>query len=454
MRDILVTIMVFSTLPFILRNAWFGVLVWSWLSYMNPHKLAFGFAQNFPFAQVVAITLLVALLGNKDRKGLPSNILVFLWFAFMGWNVVCTFFAFYPEMAWPSLINVLKIQVVTLVTLMLMKDFERINQLIWVIVASIGFYSVKGGAFTIVTGGNFHVFGPHYSYIYENNTLAVAVLMIIPMMLYLYKFPPKPWVKKIMPMCILLSMASVVGSQSRGAIVAVACVGGFYWLKSSSKLVTMVAFMILAMVGIMFMPEAWYERIASISEFQQDSSAMERIRAWQFSINMASDRLTGGGFDSWSMENYRIYSPMAREPFVAHSIYFHVLGDSGWPGMIIFVSILLIVFRQLGKMIKLTNNDPDRADFNFLARMLQVSMIAFMSGGAFLSLSYFDLAWHIMAITIAMTHLSKTVKAPEGQELPVGPMRRPPPHIDNRGQRPAPIGQGRRIPARRVTARR
>ncbi len=440
MRDIIITIMVFSTLPFILRNAWIGVLVWSWLSYMNPHRLAWGFAYTFPFAQIVAIVLLVALISSSERKTLPANRLVFMWLMFLLWNVFCTFFAFYPENAWPQLETVIKIQLVTFVTMMLMTSFERINQLIWVIVISIGFYSVKGGAFTLLTGGNFHVFGPEGSYIMENNTLAVAVLMIIPMMLYLYRFPPKPWVKKIMPLCIFLSLASVIGSQSRGAVLAIGAVGGFFWLKSSSKAITLIVFLALAAFGIMFMPDAWYDRVASIGDFQQDSSAMERLLAWEYSINLASDRITGGGFNSWSMENYRVYAPEARQAFVAHSIYFGVLGDSGWPGLILFVGILLTVYRQLVVVIKLTENDPERQDYNYLARMLQISMIAFMSGGAFLSLSYFDLAWHIMAITIAMTKLTLETTPPKAPVRP--PSRRMPPRV-------AGYGGGRGLPGPR-----
>ncbi|NND68831.1 MAG: putative O-glycosylation ligase, exosortase A system-associated [Halioglobus sp.] len=440
MRDIIITVMVFGMLPFILRNAWIGVLVWSWLSYMNPHRLAWGFAYTFPYAQIVAIVLLVALISSPERKTLPGNKLVFMWVLFLAWNIFCTFFAFYPEFAVEQLETVLKIQLVTFVTLMLMTSFERVNQLIWVIVFSIGFYSVKGGAFTLMTGGNFHVFGPDGSYIMENNTLAVAVLMIIPMMMYLYRFPPKPWVKQIMPICIFLSLASVIGSQSRGAVLAIAAVGGFFWLKSSAKAITAIIFVALAIFALLFMPDTYIDRVQSIADYQEDSSAMERLKAWEFSINMANDRLTGGGFNSWSMENYHKYAPGAKQAFVAHSIYFGVLGDSGWPGLLIFLAILFTIYRQLVKIIKATDNNPERADFNYLARMLQISMIAFMAGGAFLSLSYFDLAWHIMAITIAMTQLLKSVAPTEAP--PLHPGKRMPPRVAGYGG----YGRGRGLP--------
>jgi probable O-glycosylation ligase (exosortase A-associated) len=260
-----------------------------------------------------------------------------------------------------------------------------------------------------MTGGGYHVFGPDGSDIQENNALAVAVLMIIPLMIYLYRYPPRDWVKKIMPYCILFSLASVIGSQSRGAVLAILAVGAFFWWKTKSKLLTAMAFVMLTMLVLMFMPQSWHDRVNSISEYQQDSSSMERIRAWEYSIAIANDRLTGGGFASWSPETYYKYEIWSEKAFVAHSIYFSVLNDGGWPGLFLFLLILFLMWKQLREVIKITANDPERADYHFLARMLQISIVAFLAGGAFLSLSYFDLAWHFMAITIALNHLARNL---------------------------------------------
>jgi putative inorganic carbon (hco3(-)) transporter len=407
MRDIIITTMVFATLPYIFRYPWYGVLAWSWLSYMNPHRLAWGFAYDMPFAQIVAIVLLISLLISPEKKNLPSNPLVIWWVVFLLWLSISAVNGLYPELAYKTLTKVLKIQLITFVTIMLMRDFERINQLIWVIVFSIGFYSVKGGVFTFMTGGGYHVFGPDGSDIQENNALAVGVLMIIPMMVYLNRFPPKPWVKKIMPYCIFFSLASVIGSQSRGAVLAILAVGAFYWWKSKNKMFTATAFLCLAALAFLFMPQEWHDRVASIGNYQQDSSSMGRIRAWEYCIAVANDRLTGGGFESWSLANYDRYGIWTEQAFVAHSIYFSVLNDGGWPGLIMFLMILFLMWRQLRRVIVITEKDPERADMNFLARMLQISIVAFMAGGSFLSLAYFDLAWHLMAISIALTQLTQ-----------------------------------------------
>ena len=402
MRDIIVTLMVFGSLPFIFRNAYIGVLVWSWLSYMNPHRLAWGFAYSMPFAQIVALTLFASLLFNGEKKSFPFNGLTVTWLIFLIWMTISTVFALLPDVAFEQLIKVYKIQILTLLTLLLFNSQKRLDLLIWTIVVSIGFYSVKGGIFTVMTGGAYRVYGPSTSYISENNALAVATLMIIPLMYYLYKIVENKWVRYGIIFAILTSLISVVGSQSRGALIAIAAVGLFFWLKTSGKMVTGALIICLAFLGLNFMPDSWHDRMSTIENYEEDKSAMGRINAWQYSINVASDRLTGGGLESWSRETFMRYAPNPNDYHSAHSIFFSILGDHGWPGLVMFLIILFFGWRYLSQLIKYTKYNPELSEKNLLARMLQVSLIAYMSGGAFLSLSYFDLPWHLLAITVLL----------------------------------------------------
>ncbi|MDX2465444.1 MAG: putative O-glycosylation ligase, exosortase A system-associated [Porticoccus sp.] len=401
MRDILITLLVFGSLPFIFRNAYIGVLVWSWLSYMNPHRLAWGFAYNMPFAQIVALVLFVSFLFSKDKQHLPSNVTIFVWVLFILWMAITSFSAEYPEAARDMYFEILKVQIMTFITMVLITDIKKLNQLIWVIVCSIGYFSVKGGMFTLLTGGAFRVYGPPSSNISENNALAVAVLMVIPLMVYLHHITTHKWVRYGLVFAIVLSLISVLGSQSRGAIVAILGVGGFFWLKSKTKLVSGLAIILLASLLFAFMPESWHERMESIYTYQEDDSAMQRINSWQYSINVANDRLTGGGLQSWSKDMFAIYAPHPEWVFVAHSIYFSVLADHGWLGLTMFLLILGLTWRRLSVLIKRSKGEQNTS-FNLLARMLQVSLVAYMTGGIFLSLSYFDLPWHLIAIAMLL----------------------------------------------------
>lgn len=409
MRDIIITLMVFGTIPFILMRPWYGVLAWSWLSYMNPHLQAWGFARTMPFAQIVALVLIVSLFINKDKRGIPLNLTTGVWLFFIAWMGLTTAFAIYPDNAMDYYERVLKIQLVTFFTFMLISDQQRVNWLIAVIVFSIGYFSFKGGIFTILSGGSFRVYGPG-GMIGENNAFALATLMTVPLMFYLRTIATNIWVKRGLTALLFLSVISALGSQSRGALVTLIAVAGYYWWQSKSKVVIAVAVVAVFAMAFTFMPQTWKDRMHSTTEFTEDDSSMSRIHAWQYSINMANDRVLGGGFNSWSKDTYAIYRPDAIGVFVAHSIYFNVLADHGWLGLFLFLLVLLLTWLNLNKSIGLARTKNNR-EIEILASMIKVSMVAYMSGGAFLSLSYFDLPWHLMAVAVIIRNLIENQSA-------------------------------------------
>lgn len=402
MRDLAILVIVLGSLPFILRSPAIGVLIWSWLSYMNPHRLAWGFAYDFPFAQIVAITLLLSILFTREPKRVPMTDLTVIWLLFIAWMGITTIFAFFPDAATEQFVKVIKIQFVTFICLMIMGSKDRINLLIWVIVVSIGFFGVKGGVFTILTAGNFRVYGPSGSFIEDNNTLATALLMIVPLMRYLQTQANKQWIKLGLLGAICLTILAVFSSHSRGALLASFAMAGFLWLKSkgSEKIILAIAILLAVPLLFAFMPESWHARMGTIEHYEQDQSAMGRINAWTYSFNVANHRLTGAGFESWSPMTFALYAPDPYSVHAAHSIYFGVLGDHGWPGLVLFLLILLLAWRTGSWIIR---NSSDHIELGWvaeLARMIQVSLVAYWTGGAFLSLAYYDLPWHLIAILV------------------------------------------------------
>ncbi len=68
MRDYFVFAVVMGSLPFILRRPWIGIIMWCWLSYMNPHKLSWSFAREMPFAMLVALATLTGMLFMREPR--------------------------------------------------------------------------------------------------------------------------------------------------------------------------------------------------------------------------------------------------------------------------------------------------------------------------------------------------------------------------------------------------
>ncbi|CCE24403.1 putative O-glycosylation ligase, exosortase A system-associated [Methylotuvimicrobium alcaliphilum] len=412
MRDLVTAIIIFSSFPFTLKHTYIGVLVWSWIGYMNPHRLGWGFARDFPFAYLVAIVTLVSFLFNKEKKTFPKYGIVYVWFMFLGWMGLTTITAISTDISLIQLEKVAKIQLFIVLTMLMFADLERLTKLIWVIALSLCYFGVKGGLFTISHGGSFIVWGPPGTFIEGNNELALAILMVIPFMNYLRFINQNKWIKQGLIVAMVLMAASSLGSQSRGALLAASAMLLLFWWKSKSKIITGIFAVILAITLISFMPDTWHNRMGTIETYQEDTSAMGRINAWIASYNLAKDRFMGAGFNGILIGPvFHQYAPENSKKLVAHSIYFQVLGDHGFVGLFLFLLLGFLTWTTGSKTIKRTRGIKELENLNMLARMTQVSLLAYATGGAFLSLPYFDLYYHLVVITILCRYLADQHKA-------------------------------------------
>lgn len=402
MRDLFVTFWFVSALPFALRHPYAGVLLWTWVSIMNPHKLAFGFAHDAPFALVAVAVTFVSLFITKDKLKFTLTPPVVLLILFVGWMCLTTAFAIHPAASASQLNKVLKIQLMTLVAIAAIQSRKHIELFVWVNALSLAFYGVKGGLFTITTGGGGRVGGPAGGFIEENNALGLALVIAIPLLNYLRMTSTRIWMRQGLLAVMLLTTVSVLGSQSRGALLAVAAMGVVLWFRSSHKVVAGVVIVLLGVALVSFMPDSWSNRMATIQTYGEDSSAMGRINAWMMCFNLANDRFLGGGYDIYTLDLFGRYAPDPLDLHVAHSIYFSVLGEHGWIGLFLFLVMWTLVFRTAGKVRKAARQLPDAQWAFYLAGMCQVSLAGYAVGGAFLSLAYFDLPYNILVILVAL----------------------------------------------------
>jgi len=401
MRDILVTLVILGSIPFIFRRPYIGVLVYCWISYMNPHRLTWGFAYDMPFAALIGGVTLIAIVISKESKKIPIYSIIIVWFLWIAWMNVTTIFAIIPDDAVWKWDRSMKIQLMAIITLMVMKSPERIKLLVWVLAISVGIYGIKGGIFTLATGGNYIIFGAPGTYFSGSNALAVALLMVLPLFLYLLFQTKNKWVKRGLLVAMILISLSILSSYSRGAFLGASAILLYLTLKSKKKMILIPAILAVAMLGLSFMPQKWYDRISTIQTYEEDSSAMGRINSWYFAYNLANDKpIVGGGFNVFDPRTFQIYAPEPENFNDAHSIYFEVLGEHGYIGLILF---LLLGWLALSQGNYIRKNTKDNSDLQWafnLATMTQVSIIGYAVAGAFVGLAYFDLYYHLICILV------------------------------------------------------
>lgn len=403
MRDVFILLAVFGTIPMIFLRPHVGILAWCWVSYMNPHRLTWGFAYEFPVALLIGIATLLAWVLSKEPKKLQINAVSGLLLAFVFWMSFANLFAMVPDLAFEKWSQSIKILLMTVVTMILMGTRERLHALVWVIVLSLGFFGVKGGVFTILGGASSRVWGPPRSFISDNNALAMALIMALPLVRYLQLHSQSVIVRMGLLFGVMPTMMfSIIGSHSRGAFLGSAAMILFMIWKSRQRIIFGALVAVLIAVGAMFVPQKWIDRMQTIETYEQDTSALGRLEVWSFGLQLALERpLVGGGFRvSYDDNIYLSYIPDALKGHSKnfHSVYFEILGELGFVGLFIYLSLMIAAWRSGSRIIAVTRGRPELSWANDLARMTQVSLVGFATAGAFQNLAFFDFYFHLIAL--------------------------------------------------------
>lgn len=419
MRDILIFAIVLAGTLGALKRPWVGVLMWTWVSVMNPHTQGWGWIQSMPVALMVAVATMLGYLFTREKRNPYADPAVIALTLFMAWICIGWPFSFFPEDSREMLTRVLKIDVMVILTVALIIKREHIDWFIWVVVFSIGFYGVKGGIFTLATGGSFRVWGPG-GFIGGNNEVALAIILVIPLIYYIYLTvpPAKKWIRRGLLASMPLCAAAALGSHSRGALLAIAAMAVFLWWRSENKAPLGILLAVVGILLVSFMPSNWTSRMNTIETYEQDASAMGRINAWWMAFRLANENIIGGGFSVYEPSVFARYAPDPTDIHAAHSIYFQVLGEHGWPGLLIWLSIWWYTWRGAAWLRANGKESDDTQWCRNLGSMCQVSLIGYAVGGAFLSLAYFDLPYNIMVMVVtAKAWMRQRTSAPVSSKV-------------------------------------
>ena len=229
----------------------------------------------------------------------------------------------------------------------------------------------------------------------------------MPLLYFLVLTATRKWLKYALMGALMLFALAALSTQSRGAFLALGAMGMVLWLRAPKKLVSGVLIAIFAIGLVAFMPQSWEDRMSTIGTYKEDSSAMSRINAWETAVNVANDRVTGAGFMIAAPDVFRRYSPRPEWVFTAHSIYFQALGEQGYIGLALFLTMGAYGFWTASRLRREARFRPETQWIVSLAGMIQVSMVGYAVGGAFLSLTYFDLPYNVLVVLIACQYWMK-----------------------------------------------
>jgi putative inorganic carbon (HCO3(-)) transporter len=400
MRGMVLFVVFFGLLFMVFKRPFVGILMWFWISLMNPHRIVYGFASGLNYAMIVAIVTLGSwlLLHPEEPKTPPRDRVTFLLVALMIWiSITSLTGAGPPDEILRLWSDTEKMLLMTLVAYAMTNTRERFDQLVLVCVLSIAYYGFAGGIFTIMHGGSFRVHGPPGSMIGDNNDLGVALTMCLPLLFYFHQRHTQLYFRWPLRVLIGLTVIGDLFTYSRGALVALAAMAIILWLRTRYKVATGVAIAI-AVIGLLnFAPEQWFERMGTIQNYQEDASAESRLWMWQVSWIIALKHpITGAGFHwgwDWNWVNQQIQGsglPPLTIPRAPHSNWFDMLSTHGFVGLVLFFSFFVVAAANAQWLIKRTRGDPDLVWANNFGRMYQVALVGFAVGGSFATLDMYD----------------------------------------------------------------
>ncbi len=412
MRDLAFALVWMALLPLTFVSAHVGVLLWIWVALLSPNELLYGFMAGVPFNKIVAVITLGLIVVSKEKKDLYLD----------GTGVLLILFVVAATISWYGGIvsspdatdlyqKILKNIVLAFAIMAVMTTRHRIHLVVLTVAISYGFLAVKEGLIFLLTAGGHKVLGT--GSVGDNNSLAAAVLMTIPMIYYLARHSAVRFVRIGLMAALGLAVVTVIATFSRGGFVGLMVVGLFMVKNSRNKFGSLV---LVAATGVLIYtlaPESWFERLSTINDASDDGSFMGRVVAWKMSWLIAMDHpLFGGGMHAvqrllvWDTYRPFLYlldsvvrtPPADTMPHAAHSTYFEVLGDMGFIGLALFLGVLALGFWNCRSIMRMGRRHPSLTWAVDLGRMMQITLVVYCVTTALLSMGYFELLYVVVAL--------------------------------------------------------
>mgnify|MGYP000704692149 CR=1 FL=1 len=402
MRDLLLAFFLLTAFPLVIYRYHIGALVIGFISFMYPQSNTFGFALTTPWLDYFFIVTFGAYFlgqGYKEYKHHPLITMVSILYI---WVCLTTYFAISPEIAHTEWLKFTKIMVLAYLVYAMLFTEQRLVAFIKVMVLSFGFYGIKGGLFTIISGGSFYVLGPVNSFYSDNNNTALVLVMTIPFMVFFITHGQNLYQRYFSIFCALCTAVAILGTQSRTGFAAlVVTLLYLIWLQKKFFRALLVITPIAA-VALFFMPDSWTDRMATTTDTENDQSFQERVDMWEASVRIANDfPVMGGGFDVIYVPQVIIrYIPLETEARAIHSAYFQMIAEHGYVGLMIFLAMMFLIFHYARKMAKECKDIPHLKEWMpDLSYAIRASAAGYLIICYTSNIAFFDLIYFVLVIT-------------------------------------------------------
>ena len=157
--------------------------------------------------------------------------------------------------------------------------------------------------------------------------------------------------------------------------------------------------------------------MGTIQNNEADQSASTRIEVWKWTLGYAAEHPFGGGFDSFRGNRLLVKtsddngngntvqtSSTVDQGRAFHSAYFEMLGEQGWPGLLMWLALQISGIVQLESVRRRLRKSKDPRDkrVSDLALALQQGHFVYLLGAAFVGIAYQPFIYMLIGLQIAL----------------------------------------------------
>jgi len=419
MRDIFIFSTIICIVLATFRKPQIGILGWLWLSIMNPHKESFGWIYTMPILDIIAgATLMSAIINVKQARKALFHPIAIIMLIFYILTCLSTLFSISYDLSFDRWLDFTKTMLFVLLMLLFLNNRHWIIAALWTFIFAVGLTGVKGGIFTILTGGGARIWGAPGTMWGDNNGVSLAMLMVIPLMFAMKDL----FKKKIFHLGVyggaFLSFITILGTQSRGGLVGIIGSTLALFIRTKHKVLIGILIFLGGVSVLAFMPDSWKGRMQTIQNYEQDGSASNRILQWNYAVQLASESpVIGNGFDArYYQPYYQKYMAGIDINRAVHSIYFQILEEQGYLGIFLFFLLMITAIVSAQRVAKQARNRPDLKWAASLLTYSQISIAGFAFNGLTINVAYIDLYYYILAfIVLLISHVKMELAKPPSE---------------------------------------
>ena len=409
-----------------IRRPFLWVLLYVYIDILAPQRIGYSIIASLP----VSLIAFAAAFGGwlaldrkqgarfTTRQGLMLALLVYCW-----WTTGNADFPAEAATKWDWVWKALLFAIFLPLTL---TTRARIEGLALTLVLAIATIVIGTGMKTVLGGGgyeNLKFFVNDNSGIYESSTLATVAIGLIPMIWWFVRhgtvFRPHWAVTAFAAALTFACLLVPIGTEARTGLLCIAALGVLMLRYTRHRLLFIAGAGVLGLTALPFLPQSYYERMATIAAPGGDESASTRVAVWQWTLEYVDEKPFGGGFDAYRGNRFSYVMPVKEvagntttleykevvdEGRAFHSSVFEMLGEQGWPGLAIWLALHGLGLWQMERIQRRWRGRDDEAErwIAPFAAALQIGAIIYLVGALFQGIAYQPVMLMLVGLQIGL----------------------------------------------------